>query len=348
MTKPTVFIGSSSESLGTAAALKLGLQPYADATVWNEGGAFEQNESVFGGLLRAADQFDFAVFVFDADDRALIRHSRVKVVRDNVLFEFGLFTGRIGKGRTFRLSANDAPTTHIPVDLAGIVHLTFSKPSRGGPAALRRALRPTCERLAAEFEAQGHRTDRTVEDFDIAQLRILCASTSQYSKPTFQKDIKEIERNFSRSTIEHRSDVSARWLLDNLSHERKWDIVHLAIYVDPAKGDLIVPGGTKPLADAAMKRLRRDGAADLIARSGARLVVIVTCDSLALGAHLARSTNVIAGYRPIDVRSALDWSSVFYRFLAQGCPLTEAFNRAQTYTDPGLLLLAKRDFKLTS
>jgi hypothetical protein len=52
----------------------------------------------------------------------------------------------------------------------------------------------------------------------------------------------------------------------------------------------------------------------------------------------------------MDVRSALDWSFVFYRFLAQGCPLSEAFNQAQVYTNhvQGLLLLAKRDFKLTS
>jgi hypothetical protein len=34
--------------------------------------------------------------------------------------------------------------------------------------------------------------------------------------------------------------------------------------------------------------------------------------------------------------------------LAQGCPLSEAFTRAQTLTDPGLLLIAKRDFRLTS
>ena len=134
MNRPTVFIGSSSERIQTAEALKAGLVPYAEATVWNEAGAFEQNDSIFGGLLRAADQFDFAVFVFDADDKALIRQSRVQVVRDNVLFEFGLFTGRIGRGRTFRLSAKGAPKTHIPVDLAGIVHLTFSKPAKGGSA----------------------------------------------------------------------------------------------------------------------------------------------------------------------------------------------------------------------
>ncbi len=179
-------------------------------------------------------------------------------------------------------------------------------------------------------------------------MRILCASTSQYSAPKFQEDIKKIKRNFSKSTIQSAQGVSAEWLLDNLSHELKWDIIHLAMCVDPKKGDLLVPSGSTRSVDAANGRLRREGAADLIARSGARLVVIVTCDSLALGASLARTTNVIAGYRSIDVRSALDWSSVFYRFLAQGCPLSEAFNRAQAYTDPGLLLLAKHDFKLTS
>ncbi len=155
MNRPTVFIGSSSERIQTAEALKAGLVPYAEATVWNEAGAFEQNDSIFGGLLRAADQFDFAVFVFDADDKALIRHSRVQVVRDNVLFEFGLFTGRIGRGRTFRLSAKGAPKTHIPVDLAGIVHLTFSKPAKGGSAALRRALGPACGQLPPSSRSRG-------------------------------------------------------------------------------------------------------------------------------------------------------------------------------------------------
>jgi hypothetical protein len=84
----------------------------------------------------------------------------------------------------------------------------------------------------------------------------------------------------------------------------------------------------------------------MIHMSRPRLVVIVTCDSLVLAARIARLTNTIAGHKPIDVRAALDWSAVFYRFLARGCPLSEAFNRAQTLTDPGLLLIAKRDFRL--
>jgi hypothetical protein len=67
------------------------------------------------------------IAVYSSGDEALVRQSRVKIVRDNVLFEFGLFTGRIGKGRTFRLSAKGTSDTHIPVDLAGIVHLTSAR-----------------------------------------------------------------------------------------------------------------------------------------------------------------------------------------------------------------------------
>ena len=53
MMKPTVFIGSSSERIQTAEALKAGLVPYADATVWNEVGAFEQNPVLEGSMTLA-------------------------------------------------------------------------------------------------------------------------------------------------------------------------------------------------------------------------------------------------------------------------------------------------------
>ena len=100
MPVPTVFIGSSTEQISTARALKAHLDTFAKATVWDEA-AFELNTSIFGALLKAADCFDFAVFVFDADDVALIRQSEARTVRDTVVFELGLFTGRMGRGRAF-------------------------------------------------------------------------------------------------------------------------------------------------------------------------------------------------------------------------------------------------------
>jgi hypothetical protein len=49
---PTVFIGSSSERLKTAHALKTCLDTFVEATVSNDA-AFESNESVFGATAPA-------------------------------------------------------------------------------------------------------------------------------------------------------------------------------------------------------------------------------------------------------------------------------------------------------
>lgn len=342
MPVPTVFIGSSSEQLPTARALKTCLSSFAEAIVWDEA-VFDLNESIFGGLLQAADKYDFGVFVFDADDVLRIRHAQVTTVRDNVLFELGLFTGRMGKGRAFWISAQGTNAPHIPTDLAGITHLSFARPS-GGMEQLPVALEKSCERLRIEIDKLGPRSDRTVEELNT--VRILCAASSQYSAPKFAADIAEIQRNFPPGSVQSAHGVDAQEFLGYLSDGRKWDIVHLAMYVDPANGDLLIPSSKGPPGASGKDRLRMEGVEKLIQMSQAKLVVVVTCDSLVLAAGIARLTNTIAGYKPIDVRVALDWSSVFYRFLAQGCPLSEAFNRAQALTDPGLLLIARRDFRL--
>ena len=140
--------------------------------------------------------------------------------------------------------------------------------------------------------------------------------------------------------------VNADQFFDYLSGTQSWDLIHLAMYVDASTGTLLLPGPGTPTTEPPRTGIPAAGVSSLIAMSGARLVVIVTCDSIRLAAELLRITNTIAGIRSIDVTDALNWSGVFYKFLAQGCPLSEAFNRAQTLTDPGLVLLAKHDFRL--
>src|ERR1700731_3562244 len=43
--------------------------------------------------MQTTDSYDFGVFVFDADDVAVLRDNKTPTVRDNVLFELGLFIG---------------------------------------------------------------------------------------------------------------------------------------------------------------------------------------------------------------------------------------------------------------
>lgn len=133
MLKPKVFFGSSSERLAIAKQIRDKLADACDeAVVWDEG-VFNQNSSTLDDLLRAALKFDFAVFVFGPDDVVSSRGRQAFTVRDNVLFEFGLFLGQLGRERTFRVVAQApagargaADEVHVPTDLQGITNLSFN------------------------------------------------------------------------------------------------------------------------------------------------------------------------------------------------------------------------------
>lgn len=100
---PKVFIGSSVRSLPIARAIQANLEAQdapAEATVWDQG-IFEPNVHTLTSLLTTLPHFGFAVFVFSPDDIAQIRGEVELVVRDNVVFEYGLATGILGQQRTF-------------------------------------------------------------------------------------------------------------------------------------------------------------------------------------------------------------------------------------------------------
>jgi len=338
MKTPLVFVGSSTEHLETARALKRRLDSFARVTVWDEA-PFELNESIFDGLLDAAEQADFAIFVFDADDVIRTRNAEVNTPRDNVVFEFGLFTGRIGKGRTFWISAKGSQELHIPTDLLGITHLVFERPT-GRHLSLHDALKKPAERLRGQIEHLGRRKDRDMEELD--SVKVLCVASSEYEAPKFAKDIEMIRENFPKGSIRAAHGIGATEFYEFL--QEHWDIIHVAMYVNDG-GDLLFPD-PRDQGPSGRRVIPGDGVGDMIKKSQPLLVVIVTCDSLMLAARIARYTNAIAGHKPIDVRAALDWSTVFYPALARGCPLSEAFSTASKVTDPGLVLLAKRDFRL--
>lgn len=327
--------------MSTARALAARLRSFAAPTVWDNA-EFELNESVFDGLLKAAELADYAIFVFDPDDITRIRNADHRTVRDNVLFEFGLFIGRLGRGRTFWISARGEGAHYLPTDLTGIIHLSYDRSGRTDPDSLAHALDEPSERLQRVMEKHGRRKDRVVEEVD--NVKILCLASAEYDEPRFASDIDHIRRSFPPDSITSAHGVNGEELY-GFFNQRKWDIVHLAMYVDPGSGDLIVPDPSD--GNAAKRVIPISGVHKLITIVNPRLVVVVTCDSLVLAARLARDTNIVAGHRPIDAGHALQWSSVFYPALAQGCPLSEAFNRAQAIADPGLLLLSKRDFRLT-
>lgn len=338
--RPRVFIGSSTEQIQTARALRDMLIACADAVVWDEY-HWTLNESVFVNLLRAADGFDFAVFVFAGDDFATIRNSTVTVVRDNVVFELGLFLGKMGRERAWWLSPEGSGKPHTLTDLEGIVHLAYPSPKSADSSSLQQSLSKARDEICAQIHKLGLKSQRTVDV--LKRVRILCASSSDYPEEQYENDLEEIRRNFPVDSIRPRRRVSANDLATDLREE--WDIIHLAVTVDAETGDLILPDPDPRKTDPLRDRFPRSFFLRRVEESKARLVIIVTCESLSLAARLARITNAIAAIHQIQLQRAIKWSKEFYWYLAQGRSLNDSFNRAQPL-DPCLLLLTRNDFQL--
>lgn len=117
MRKPRIFIASAVESLDVADAFNVNLDHQAEVTVWKNG--FSLTQTTIDSLVKIAETMDFAIFIFTPDDVARIRNKEQHVVRDNVVFELGLFTGTLGKDRCFIVKPRNVDL-HLPTDLLGL------------------------------------------------------------------------------------------------------------------------------------------------------------------------------------------------------------------------------------
>lgn len=139
---PRVFIGSSTEGLEIAENIQLGLERSAECTLWNQS-TFAVGQTAIESIVDVTTDFDFAVLVLTPDDLTSKRGAESHAPRDNMLFELGLFTGALGRARTFMVYPRNE-RMHLPSDLAGVTAVTYESRSDGN---LHAALGPVCTRI---------------------------------------------------------------------------------------------------------------------------------------------------------------------------------------------------------
>jgi predicted nucleotide-binding protein len=122
--KPRGFIGSSREGLGVADKLLQCLADYADIKPWDL--MVQPGKYVLESLAEELEKSQFGIFVFTPDDVLKLRQEEYVAVRDNVLFELGMFVGRLGRTRSFIVMPEGVKNFRIPADLLGVSVLYFN------------------------------------------------------------------------------------------------------------------------------------------------------------------------------------------------------------------------------
>lgn len=167
--KPTLFVGSSSESLDVAFAAQRNLEDVAEVVVWTQG-IFELTQSYLESLLDALDDTEFGLFVFAPDDVTRIRGTEITTARDNVVFELGLFIGRLGRERSFIMMPKGVTDFCLPSDLLGVSTASFEPPSR--PDRLQAALGPACHDIRNAIRKQTSDTETAAPQADNLEMML--------------------------------------------------------------------------------------------------------------------------------------------------------------------------------
>jgi predicted nucleotide-binding protein len=185
---PSVFIGSSSEGLEVVRYLQNALERdgVCEVTTWEQG-VFHASSYTMEALSQSAKRADFAVLVATADDSVESRGKSHMAVRDNVIFELGLFIGALGRERTYIVADQTGPELQLPSDLNGLTWLPYNARSdknmraavSGAALEIRERIRELGSRSASHSGVSTHNPSNPYQALDIEIERICSAARAQ-------------------------------------------------------------------------------------------------------------------------------------------------------------------------
>jgi hypothetical protein len=269
---PKVFIASSTETLGTAEALRLSLARLGvGGLIWNR--AFKLSRTNIENLETIGAQVSGAVFVMGAEDALIFRARKFSAVRDNVLFELGLFVGKLGRSQCVAVT----PSTinwRWPSDLDGVatIRMTASmfRPAGAKNLAANAEIRRMANRLAAHFLVEERQRWgqmrmnvgyflRAVRDTYVNRLKSLRPSITI---PNFRLNLMTpaSDRALCIACVDYESDFhekefEKRWLEGEGKCGHAWQHGIQAIY---GEGLHIAEAGLTKMRGDALPRIARD------------------------------------------------------------------------------------------
>lgn len=165
------FIASSGENIEIADALRdLLVDPNENLVVhtWKYEGIFGNNQHPLDSLDKAFSEYDYSIFLFFGDDALTKKGKKTKAIRDNVLFETGLFLGKQSKEQCFILRANGTNAPEIPSDLIGLTN-EFCPPLTGqNQEYIKGELEPVAKKIKkkilAHADTKGERIATSISE----------------------------------------------------------------------------------------------------------------------------------------------------------------------------------------
>ena len=146
-----VFIISSAEALPIARIIQSSFEhePFL-TTLWTDG-VFRATSYALEALENAVENSDFAIAIAHSDDLTQFRGQDWPSPRDNVVFELGLFMGKLGRRRAILMEPRE-DKVRLPSDLSGVTTIPYRYEAGRDAAAL---MAPACHRLSEHIKEWG-------------------------------------------------------------------------------------------------------------------------------------------------------------------------------------------------
>lgn len=154
---PSLFIASSSEEIDVARQFANALSEVAEPTLWTDAPEFRPTCSTLDGLFASAEHYDFGLFIFTPDDAITSRGENSFSARDNVILEFGLFLGRLGRERAFAVVADGEDPDNKVKGIADLFGITLPRFFTKPPSKLRSSIAAAAKQLRLQIELAGRR-----------------------------------------------------------------------------------------------------------------------------------------------------------------------------------------------